>query len=107
MWILILTYYIFWFIAPSVLFHQHVDDHSIIMADQTVIKKGEFSSMFVPKNHIFINLTKKKGGNAWGTCAFVQPNKDAVITGKGWKFTVRPVFKKNKNSLSHSNLEMS
>lgn len=23
-------------------FHQHVDDHSIIMADQTVIKKGEF-----------------------------------------------------------------
>ena len=29
---------------------------------------------------------------AWGTCAFVQPNKDAVITGKGWKFTVRAVF---------------
>ena len=26
-------------------FYQHVDDHSIIMADQTVIKKGEFISM--------------------------------------------------------------
>ncbi len=24
-------------------FYQHVDDHSIIMADQTVIKKGEFT----------------------------------------------------------------
>lgn len=28
------------------LFYQHVDDHSIIMADQTVIKKGEFTPFF-------------------------------------------------------------
>lgn len=32
---------IWWLIPASVLFYQHVDDHSIIMADQTVIKKGE------------------------------------------------------------------
>lgn len=32
---------------------------------------------------------------------FVQPNKDAVITGKGWKFTVRAVF---FFTLSHSYL---
>lgn len=84
-------------IASSVLFYQHVDDHSIIMADQTVIKKGEFTAclIFSAKASLcfyFEKKTKFWKHAAWGTCAFVQPNKDAVITGKGWKFTVRTVF---------------
>lgn len=45
-------------------FYQHVDDHSIIMADQTVIKKGEFAALLiwssVAKEHSSANLTRGK-----------------------------------------------
>lgn len=35
---------------------------------------------------------KEKKNAAWGTYAFIQPNKDAVNTSKGWTFPVRAVF---------------
>lgn len=74
---------------------QHVDDHSIIMADQTVIKKGKHILVF---NHD-AKKNRKKCSLGY-MCLFVQPHKDAVITGKGWKCTVRSVFERSIISIA-------
>lgn len=51
--------------CSSCSFFQHIDDHSIIMADQTVIKKGKCLLhicvySFGTENHSSINLTHTK-----------------------------------------------
>lgn len=53
---------------------QHVDDHSIIMADQTVIKKGECLTNILGGlfGHGAWKHCKRLSDNAaWGTCAFI------------------------------------